>query len=95
VRVAEPVQIEPGLMRRLDLMAVANPRSVRRGLWFNGALGLWTLIGAVSSLAVRHWAIAAIAFAAAALSGFMWWVLRRSIRRIPETRHWLEALSTS
>jgi hypothetical protein len=52
-------------------------------------------MGAVSSLAVRHWAIAAMAFAAAALSGFMWWVLRRSMRRIPETRQWLDALSTS
>jgi hypothetical protein len=95
VRVTEPVLIKPGLIRRLDLMAVANPRSVRRGLWFNGALGLWALIGAVSSLAVQHWAIAAMAFAAAALSGFMWWVLRRSMRRVQETRQWLEALSTS
>jgi hypothetical protein len=82
-------------MRRLDLMTVANPWSVRRGLWVSGALGLWALMGAVSSLAVRHWAIAAMAFAAAALSGFMWWVLRRSMRRIPETRQWLDALSTS
>jgi hypothetical protein len=31
----------------------------------------------------------------ASLSGFMWWVLRRSIRRVPEIRQWLEALSTS
>jgi hypothetical protein len=95
VRVTEPVPIKPGLMRRLDLMAVANPQSVRRGLWFNGALGLWALIGAVSSLAVQHWAIAAMTFATAALAGFIWWLLRRSMRRIPETRQWLEALSTS
>jgi hypothetical protein len=49
----------------------------------------------VSSLAVRHWAIAAMTLAAAALSGFMWWVLRRSMRRVPATRQWLEALPTS
>jgi hypothetical protein len=36
-----------------------------------------------------------VTFAAAALSGFMLWVLRRSMRRVPETRQWLEALSTS
>jgi hypothetical protein len=95
VPVAEPLQINPGLMRRSGLMAVANPRSVKRVLWLNGALGFWALIGAVSSLAVRQWTIAAMSLAAAALSGFMWWVLRRSMRRIPQSRQGLEALSTS
>jgi hypothetical protein len=66
VRVPEPVQIKPGLPQRFDLMAVANPRSIRRSFWFFGLLGLWSLIGAVSSLAVAHWVLAAMALACAA-----------------------------
>jgi hypothetical protein len=93
--VAEPVQLKLGFMQRLDLMAAQKPRSVRRSLWFNGLLGLWALVGAVSSLAMQHWRIAAIFFATAALSGFMWWALHRSIRRIPETRQWILEVSTS
>jgi hypothetical protein len=78
------------------LITVGSSASRSEGAFGSvGALGLWALIGAVSSLAVRHWAIAAMTFAAAALSGFMWWVLRRSMRRGPESRQWLEALSTS
>jgi hypothetical protein len=95
VRVPESVQINPGLVQRIDLMAVASPRSVRRSFWFLGLLAIWTLIGAVSSLAMEHWAIAAITSATAALSGFIGWVLRRSMRRIPQTSQWLEGLSNS
>jgi hypothetical protein len=79
------VQLKPGLVQRFDLMAVAKPRKVRRAFRFYGVLGFWALIGAVSSLAVQHWKIAAITFATAVFSGFMWWLLRRSMRRIPET----------
>jgi hypothetical protein len=91
--VSEHVQLKLGLVQRLDLMAAANPRSVRRHVWFTGLLGLWALIGAVSSLAVQHWTIAAITLATAALSGFMWWALRRSLHRIPETSRWIEEVS--
>ena len=95
MRVPEPVQINPGLVQRIDLMAVADPRSVRRSFWFFGLLAIWALIGAVLSLAVEHWAIAAMTSATAALAGFMWWVLRRSMRRIPQTSQWLGGLSNS
>jgi len=93
--VAEPVQIKFGLVRRFDLLAVANPRSVRRGLWFNGAVGLWDLIGAVSVAGRASLGDRSDDPATAALSGFIWWLLRRSMRRIPETRQWVDALSTS
>jgi hypothetical protein len=92
--VAEPVPLKLGFMQRLDLMAAQQPRSVRRSLWFNGLFALWAMVSAVSSLAMQHWQIAAI-FATAAFSGFMWWALRRSIRRIPETRQWIEEVPTS
>src|SRR5262245_24014086 len=93
--VAEPVQLNLGFMQRLDLLAARKPRSVRRSLWFNGLLGLWALVGAVSSLAMQHWMIAAILIATAVSSGLMWWALHRSMRRIPETRQWIDAVSTS
>ncbi len=83
--VSDPSQLKLGLVQRLDLMAVVNPRSVRRGLWSFGVLGLWAVIGAVSSLSVQDWMVAAITIANAALSGLVWWQLRRSMRRIPET----------
>ena len=89
MRVPEPVQLKPGLVQRFDLMAVAKPRKVRRAFRFYGVLGFWALIGAVSSLAVQHWKIAAITFATAEFPGFM--CSRAScggccsMRRIPET----------
>jgi hypothetical protein len=32
-------------------------------------------------------------FAAAAFSGFMWWMSRRAMRRIPATTRWIEEAS--
>jgi uncharacterized membrane protein YccF (DUF307 family) len=60
------LQLKLGLGQRRDLMAAAHPRSVRRHVWFAGILGLWALIGTVSSLAVQHWTITAITLATAA-----------------------------
>jgi hypothetical protein len=49
----------------------------------------------MSSPAVQQWTIAAILCATAAFSGFNWWALRRSMRRIPETRQWIADVSNS
>ena len=85
--------VNPGVARRLDLLALRKPQTVKRGMWFEGILGLWAAIGTVSSLAVQHWGIAAITCATSVVTGFMWWASRRSLRRVPETARWLDAQS--
>ena len=87
------VHLNPGLGRRLDLLAVTNPRAIQRSVWIFGLLAVWALTGVASSAVARQWSIAAISSGTVVLAGSMWWVTLRAKRRAPETKRWLEEQS--
>jgi hypothetical protein len=93
VRVPDEIHINPGLSRRIDLMAVANPRSVRRLMWFHGILFVWCSISLVSSLATQRWSIVAIVAPAVLIGAVGWSVWFRARRRMPQTKRWLDELA--
>jgi hypothetical protein len=90
---ADEIRISPGLARRIDLVAVANPVATKRNIWTFGVLGVWTLLGTTSSIVSGQWGLAAVFVAIATVSGLMWWVALRAKRRVPETQRWLDELS--
>jgi len=91
--VPEPLIVRPSFGQRFDLLAVSKPEVLKRNIWLFRILGVWSTIGAVSSLALQHWGVAVITSTTAAFSAFMWWASRRAMRRIPATRRWIEELS--
>jgi hypothetical protein len=92
VEIPEPIEINPGLGRRIDLMAVTKPVTTRRRLWFAVSLAAWTLIGAGSAAVAHNRAVAIVLACTAALAIAQAAVWARALRRIPETKRWLDGL---
>lgn len=88
--VSDPVLPNPGLGRRIDLLAVSKPAANRRVIWFAGLMAIWSAVGVASSIAVRHWEVAAIGAGTVVLAASTWWISLRAKRRVPETKRWLE-----
>lgn len=84
----EPMKL--GLWKRIDVLAVTNPTSNRRNVWFMGVMAVWGATSLVFAVAGHRWGTAAILLAMSILTGGWWWVLLRARRRIPATQAWLD-----
>jgi len=77
-------------LERLDVLAVVKPASNRRAMWVFGALGVWALVGAVTSVSAGNWDVAAISTFAAMVSCVSFGALARARRRAPTTKAWMD-----
>jgi hypothetical protein len=93
MEVPEPIEINPGLGRRIDLMAVTQPITTRRRLWFASLLTAWTGIGAGFAAVAHNRASATILGIVAVLGIVQVAVWARAVRRVPETKRWLDGLA--
>lgn len=90
MRVPDPLPINPGLGRRIDLLALSKPKANQRTIWLTGLLAVWASIGVVSSAVAQSWRVAAIEAFTVVLAGLMWWMSRRAKHRVPATRKWID-----
>jgi len=88
---SKPVPVNPGLSRRIDLLAVTKPSANQRTIWISGFVAVWASIGLISAAFTQSWLVAAIEALTVVLAGSMWWVSRRAKHRVPATRQWIDA----
>ncbi len=78
-----------GLLRRADLLAVAEPKKVTRAIWTSGAVVAWIVVGLVSATATGHWDVAAISGFALAVGAAQLVISLRARHRVPDTKRWI------
>lgn len=89
----EPLIARPTLGQRLDLLAVAKPKTVRRATWFFGVLALLSAVRVAAAFASELWGIGALVLLTALGAAAIAIVSRRALLRIPATQRWIDELS--
>ena len=88
----DPVRINPGLLRRIDIFAVARPDAANAAMRTVGCIGMVAALGLLFCVVAERWEVALLNLATSAMAGGLWLLERRAICRVPETKRWLDDL---